>query len=256
MRGFRAILDGSFISALLLISAGVAVGCPSDQYEQCVLGACVCLPKIGGDVGRGAEHLKNEIKGQMGAPVIEPWIIQSRNDAMRGAMPIPPSVRQALTGYASEDSMNRVRYKIGDNGIANLAHLTMQMGWGDPQAITLIDVIVFRGPSEANDIALWAHELVHVDQYTSWGTRDFAIRYARNSNDVEAPAYQKGNGYAAWAQSRFSPPVSGAGFGFPLQTGAFCYTPYGRFGPGPVQPVGSPCVARTFQGVVQGTVGQ
>jgi hypothetical protein len=25
--------------------------CPDDQYEQCVLGACVCLPKVGGAVG-------------------------------------------------------------------------------------------------------------------------------------------------------------------------------------------------------------
>jgi hypothetical protein len=95
--------------------------------------------------------------------------------------------------------MNRVRYTIQDNGALNLAHLTFQLGMGDATAITLIDVVVFRGPSEADDIALWAHELHHVDQYRDWGVRDFAISYARNSDVVEAPAYAKGNGYWAWA---------------------------------------------------------
>ncbi|NKJ38734.1 DUF4157 domain-containing protein [Rhizobium sp. SG570] len=237
---------------LLTVDLGEASACPSGQYESCVLGACVCLPEIGGDVGRGAEHLKNELKGQIGGPVLAPYIQQSRNDAMNGAMPIPPYVRQRLTGYASEDSMNRARYKIGDNGALNLGHLTMQMGWGDPQAITLIDVIVFRGPSEANDIALWAHELVHVDQYRDWGLQGFALRYARNSNEVEAPAYAKGGGYNAWAASHNVYAGSNGG----NQFGAFCYTPFGRFGPGPVQPLGAPCFAFGPNGPIRGNIGQ
>lgn len=42
----------------------------------------------------------------------------------------------------AENSMNKVRYKIGDNGFANLAHLLEQGGVAS--AVTLIDVIVFR----------------------------------------------------------------------------------------------------------------
>ncbi|TIM78229.1 MAG: DUF4157 domain-containing protein [Mesorhizobium sp.] len=244
----------SLLAVIFFLVAAPSQGlaCPSDQYEECFLGACACFPKIGGDVGREAERLKKEFQGQVGGHALIPYIQQSRNDAMRGAQSIPPHIRQALTGYASEDSMNRVRYKIGDNGIVNLAHLTMQLGWDNPRAITLIDVVVFKGPSEAQDIALWAHELVHVDQYRDWGLRDFAIRYARDHDGVEAPGYAKERGYAQWAQSN-----GGIGPGPVIQPqfGAFCHTPIGRFGPGPVQPMGAFCFVNTMNGPVNGQVG-
>jgi len=118
-------------------------------------------------------------------------------------MPIPPEMRQALTGYASEDPMNRVRYKIGDNGFRNLAHVLEQGGFA--AAVTLIDVVIFRGPTEANDPSIWAHELTHVDQYRDRAVHSFAIQFSRDYNGVEAPAYAKGNGYWAWAQSRGTP---------------------------------------------------
>src|ERR1700735_3749442 len=129
------------------------------------------LPVIG--------HALNEAQAQAEGAALEQWIIASHNTAISGSMPIPNQMRQALTGYASEDSMNRVRYKIGDNGFLNLAN-NLERG-GFAAAVTLIDVVVFRGPTEANDPAMWAHELTHVDQYTQ-GVHDFAIRYARDYN--------------------------------------------------------------------------
>jgi hypothetical protein len=39
------------------------------------------------------------------------------------------------------------------------------------------------------------------------------------------------------------------------QSGAFCYTPLGRFGPGPMLPLGVPCSIRSPQGLVRGQVG-
>jgi hypothetical protein len=103
------------------------------------------LPVIG--------HAVNEAQAQANGAWLEQWIIASHNTAVSGTMPIPPLIRQALTGYASEDSMNRVRYKIGDNGFLNLANV-IEKG-GRVQAVTLIDVIIFRGPSEARDPSLW-----------------------------------------------------------------------------------------------------
>ncbi|WP_247390411.1 DUF4157 domain-containing protein [Bradyrhizobium sp. 143] len=85
--------------------------------------------------------------------------------------------------------MNRVRYKIGDNGFADLAHLLEQ--GGAAAAVTLIDVVVFRGPSEAADPSIWAHELTHVDQYAAWGVHSFAEQYTRNWHGVEDPAYKR-----------------------------------------------------------------
>jgi hypothetical protein len=153
----------------------------------------------------------NELQASMlSGPALEQAIIASRNTAINGAMPIPPNIRQQLTGYASEGSMNLVRYKIGDNGFANLARLLEQ--GGQASAVTLIDVIVFQGPSEAADPALWAHELTHVDQYGD-GAHSFAVRYARNWQTIENPAYEKGDNFYNWQASNQANTNNGASGG-------------------------------------------
>src|SRR5687767_13387177 len=107
--------------AVLISYPTAALACPAGQYRDGLFGAC--LPKIGGTPGKVFEQAKGEIKGQLGGPLLEQYIIQSRNDAIRFASPMPPHIRQALTGYASQDSMNKVRFRIQDNGVLNLAHL-------------------------------------------------------------------------------------------------------------------------------------
>jgi hypothetical protein len=223
-----------------------------------------------GQVPQGIANALNELQASvLTGPTLERAITESRNTAINGAMPIPPDVRRDLTGYASADSMNRVRYKVGDNGFANLAHLLEQGGVAS--AVTLIDVIVFRGPTEAADRSTWAHELTHVDQYRDWGVHSFAVQYARNWRSVEDPAYAKGNGYEAWAanngggtaqlpQSYPAPQASApaqAGPQVPQQMprmGNICVTNAGVY-PGPWNPVGSPCNATTPYGLMFGRVG-
>jgi hypothetical protein len=150
--------------------------------------------KAGQDVANAINELQASV---LSGPALEQAIIASHNTAINGSMPIPPDIRQQLTGYASEDSMKRVRYKVRDNGFVNLARLLEQGGLAS--AVTLIDVIVFRGPSEAADPSIWAHELTHVDQYGA-GAHSFAVRYARNWQSIENPAYAKGDGFLAWKQ--------------------------------------------------------
>jgi len=196
-----------------------------------------------GQVPQGIANALNELQASLlTGPTLERAIVESRNTAINGSMPIPPQIRQILRGYASDDSMNRVRYKIGDNGFFNLARLLEQ--GGAASAVTLIDVVVFRGPTEAGDPSIWAHELTHVDQYQAWGVHSFAVQYTRNWQTVENPAYAKGNGFSAWLQQQ------GAS-----QVGAFCYAAGGRFGPGPVQRIGAPCIVTLPQGNFQGQMG-
>jgi hypothetical protein len=109
-------------------------------------------------------------------------------------------IRTILTGYASEYSIDRVRFKVGDAGFLNLAHLLEQGGLAS--AVTLNDVVIFKGPSEAANPAIWAYELTHVDQYRDWGVDNFAVSYTRNWHDVENPAYAKGDGFLAWYQKK------------------------------------------------------
>ncbi|MDT4875752.1 hypothetical protein FQZ97_1111450 [compost metagenome] len=61
----------------------------------------------------------------------------------------------------------------------------------DVKAVTLVDVILFRDREGAlHDVALWAHELKHVQQFREWGVEGFAARYAEDPDSVEAPAYE------------------------------------------------------------------
>jgi hypothetical protein len=245
----------------LLSSFQEAQACPDGQYQRCVFGACACLPEIGGTPGQVFEKGKKELEGVVGGAGLEQWIIASHNTAINGSMPIPPEIRQALTGYASEDSMNRVRFKIGDSGFINLARVLEQGGYA--QAVTLIDVVVFRGPSEASDPATWAHELTHVDQYQQWGVHSFAVQYAKDWQSVEDPAYAKGSNYWQWAQQNGVQQTDAGGNALPPPlpivpqqgVGSFCYTQIGRFGPGPTLPLGAPCHVDAAQGVFWGQVG-
>jgi Domain of unknown function (DUF4157) len=235
-------------SAICLIQPAYA--CPAGQYSSMGM----CLPEIGGAVGQGFEHLKKEIPAQIGGNPLEGWLNASRNSAVGTSQPIPPQIRQALTGYIEDDVMNRARFKVDDNGVLNLGHLTMK--YGDADAITLVDVIVFRNANDAfNNASLWAHELTHVKQYRDWGTHSFAIQYARDYNSVENPAYAVGNGFSAWyaAHGTGFQPVAQP-FQPTITFGSYCSTPQGRFGPGRTAPLGSPCNVPMPYGVLMGQV--
>jgi hypothetical protein len=172
--------------------------------------------------GQAVANALNELQASaLSGPALEAAINASRNTAITGAMPIPPGIRRQLTGYASEVSLIRARYKIGDPGFANLAHLLEQGGVAG--AVTLGDVIVFRGPTEAADLSIWAHELTHFDQYSHWGVHNFAVSYTRNWHSVEEPAYAKGDGFSAWQQRQAAATASSGSVNYaPVSIDGYC----------------------------------
>ena len=65
-------------------------------------------------------------------------------------------------------------------------------------AITLGEVILFRpGERGEADPRIWAHELVHVQQYDRWGVRGFAQRYTADHLAVEREAQDGAARYVA-----------------------------------------------------------
>ncbi|MBB3320517.1 MULTISPECIES: DUF4157 domain-containing protein [unclassified Rhizobium] len=145
----------------------------------------------------GIARTLNEIQATtFSGPILESVLVASRDAAIKGSLPIPPDIRKQLTGYSTEASMNRVRYRIGDVGSFNLATVLERGRFAD--AVTLIDVVVFRDALTAATVSAWAHELIHVDQYHVWGVHGFAVRYAQNWLAVENPAYSKGDDFARW----------------------------------------------------------
>lgn len=171
------------ILALSFVSTAV-LACPAGQSEVCVV-TCFCAP---GNPGEMAPLLEGV--NQMAATSLQQWIVQSRsNMAASQLQPIPLHIRAQLEPYYDLRVLDTARYKVGDNGEMDAAHTLMQNP--DVEAVTLVDVIVFRSEEDAqNDVALWAHELHHVKQYLDWGVEDFARRYTRDFNSVEAPAYK------------------------------------------------------------------
>jgi hypothetical protein len=184
IRGVRYLL-----LIVLSLMPAIASACPKNQHERC-LGpfhtGCICVPNIVDpvphpDIGKITDETL------IGA-ALERWFVASRNSSLNGSMPIPDNYRVALASFVDPRVFNIVRYRIGDNGIINEAKV-VQHANGDVSAITLIDVIVFRGPAEAQSICTWAHELTHVKQFLNVGVHSFSVSYVRNPHSQEDEAY-------------------------------------------------------------------
>lgn len=172
-----------FVLCLTLEVPAQANACPAGETQLCLDG-CICLPDVGPLLG----PLSDDIH-QIAAPALAMWLTQARADAASaGIQPIPPHIREQLLRWYDPSLLDTAHYKVSDNGQFNAATAMLQNP--DVGAVTLIDIILFRDAQSAEqDIALWAHELKHVQQYQEWGVDGFAQRYTQDFNAVEAPAY-------------------------------------------------------------------
>ncbi|NBA98047.1 DUF4157 domain-containing protein [Pseudomonas sp. R5(2019)] len=169
------------LAALLLGPATPAVAaCPEGQYEICFTN-CFCLP----DPVRAQQDIT-----RMAASALENWIVASRNNAVaQGTVAIPEPIRERLLDFYPASVLDAAQYSLGTLDELSAASAVMQNP--DTNAVTMIDVIVFRDPQDAlTNVALWAHELKHVQQYQEWGVAEFAARYTRDYEAVEAPGYE------------------------------------------------------------------
>ena len=212
-------------------------------------------------VSGGVRHVANEAVGEVGGEAIAQQIWASKSDAVNaGVSPIPINIRNQLAGYFPESLLNSVRFRVGIGHELALPANAFRAG---AAAITLDDVIVFRAGSDGHfDAKLWAHELTHVQQYQRWGVRDFAKQYAKNHGDVEREAEVNADRWESYRLAQSAAPrprpvgFSTGGGPFMPPMGNFCYTPAGRFGPGPVNPIGAPCSVVGPWGPMVGQVGR
>jgi hypothetical protein len=128
-------------------------------------------------------------------------LIQSAREVAiaNGVRPIPPQIHRALLGYFPEAMLRKVRYASGHADAITVPGLAMTYGHID--AVTLVDVILFRDDDAArSDAKLWAHELTHVMQYERWGVEEFATRYLQDSEAVEQEARHNADRFVAWSE--------------------------------------------------------
>jgi hypothetical protein len=170
-------------SAALLIVLGAPLGasaaCTVGQMEIC-FNSCICVPEF--------EQVRRDVLGTA-AITLERWILQSRDTAlMAGTQPMPLEMRAQLSPYYDSALLDTVRFRVG--ALDELDVASAMLHNPDIQAVTLVDIVVFRNTEDAQlDIALWAHELWHVKQYREWGSTGFAQRYTQDFEAVEKPAY-------------------------------------------------------------------
>lgn len=167
----------------MALAAHAQTACPIGQQPIC-LGTCVCVPIS----PQNYETLSERVHW-LAAAGLETWIRQSRDQlALLESQPIPLHIRSQLEPYFDLVVLETARYRVGDDTVLTAANTLLRNP--DIVAVTLIDIIVFRNDADALDnVALWAHELKHVEQYLQWGVGEFARRYTRDYRSVEQPGY-------------------------------------------------------------------
>lgn len=148
------------------------------------LGSCVCVPAS----AQHSESLYARIQS-LAATALEHWLRQSRDQlALQESHPVPLHIRSQLEPYFDLMVLETARYRVGDPSALTASNALLRNP--DVAAVTLIDIIVFRDEADAQDnVALWAHELKHVEQYLEWGVGEFARRYTQDYRSVEQPGY-------------------------------------------------------------------
>jgi hypothetical protein len=113
-----------------------------------------------------------------------------RAEALRsGVKPVPPELRRVFQKHYPHTVLEEARWTVAAPGSRLgrvLARWPVQEG-----AVTLGNVIVFKAQSGTKNRRLFAHELVHVDQYRRLGIDTFARRYAANPEPIEEEARAK-----------------------------------------------------------------
>lgn len=189
-RPFRLVWTAALLTIPTLVHGQA---CAANETALCFDANCLCLPAFSGDLATMAAQAVETLE-QLRAPVLETWLLASRNEVYLEARPIPEVIRLELQDLVPEAVLNAARYQVGYGDTLNLGHVALNYGnlldGKTVQAITLVDVILFRNEADARaNVALWLHELTHVRQFMDWGVRGFAERYVAAPEDVEAVAY-------------------------------------------------------------------
>jgi hypothetical protein len=196
----QTLLARSAALVLALAFKSLMAACPDGYVEACV-GNCYCVPSAE-TIERALPPPLQDAAVQVAGVALKNLILCSRNEAITaGVLPVPAAMRNSLAGFYPADLLDRVRYRVGGGGDLSLQSNALR--YGDAAAVTLDDVVVFARQADAlGNSLLWAHEMKHVQQVRDWGLEGFALRYARDYNAVESPAYAAQSQYAKWRATK------------------------------------------------------
>jgi Domain of unknown function (DUF4157) len=126
-------------------------------------------------------------------PSLAAVIRQGRERAYPAGHAMPRAIRAKLAPFFARAVLEGVRYVTSREAAAEGTVSQVLLSTGAVEAVTCGDVIVFRDAQRASDPLLWAHELVHVEQYRRLGVEAFASQYLQQPWVLEKEAIAKAN---------------------------------------------------------------
>ena len=124
-------------------------------------------------------------------PSLAAVIRQGRERAYPTGHAMPKAIRAKLAPFFARTVLEGVRYVMSREAAAEGTVSQVLLSTGAVEAVTFGDVIVFRDAQRASDPLLWAHELVHVEQYRRLGVEAFASQYLQQPWVLEKEASAK-----------------------------------------------------------------
>jgi Domain of unknown function (DUF4157) len=149
---------------------------------------------------RGFMQVQTQYSANVISETLASAMQRSRDNVRGNSKPIPDEVLKEMVPFYPAEMLKNVRYAIGDTSQAGLAGFAIRNG--NAAAVTLIDTVVFKDEKYVSSLALWAHELHHVQQYQDWGLSGFAAQYAFGWKEVEAEAGARAAAYVTWYRER------------------------------------------------------
>ncbi len=219
--GIRSTLPGGpmFRPVLLALAALIVSAAPvAAQTGANAAGVSGVAPRAAAPKPTAAAPAKPTVTGQLtnftrgfmslqaqyGANIVSETLaaaLQRSRDTLReNSKPIPEEMKKGLIPFYPSELLENVRYVIGDVTPSGVAGFAIRNG--NAAAVTLIDTVVFKDENFVGSLALWAHEIHHVQQYADWGLSGFASRYAFGWADVEAEASERAKAFVAWYRER------------------------------------------------------
>lgn len=131
------------------------------------------------------------------APIMTASILQSREASLSaGTRPVPASIRSALAPYFDEATLDSVRWTVSGNRLS--LDTLVVAAFPRYKAMTFKDTVVFQNASDATDLGLWIHELLHVEQVRrTGGISRFSRAYLADWAHIEAVTVRQTNAILA-----------------------------------------------------------
>jgi hypothetical protein len=150
---------------------------------------------------RQTGSIPTELRGYA-ASALSGVIADQRQQAIAdGVRAVPPNISRAVQGYFPEALLRKCRYAVGEAHKLKLP--TLRLTYGDGDALTLVDVVLFHNDMVAQtDRTCWARQLTCIMQFQRWGLAEYTRRYIEQRRELEQEVATTVARFTQWSRER------------------------------------------------------